>query len=200
MDDSRFFSSRLENWLKSKQPKTLEDLVKVFYEKSFAVSLLILMFIPALPLPTGGVTHIFEIIAILLSFEMILGRKTVWLPKRWQEVDISSVGKRKIIPTLIKKLKWAERHSKPRLNLIIKNTLFLRVTGIFLSIFCLTAFLAPPFSGLDTLPSLAAVLITLSMIFEDAFFYVAGIIVGIIGISTVLVLGTVIFRSFNLWS
>ena len=56
------FSKQLEDWLKSDSPKTLGGLGAVFEEKSFAVAILLLMFIPALPLPTGGITHVFEAI------------------------------------------------------------------------------------------------------------------------------------------
>ena len=199
MDGSKHFSSQLKIWLGSKKPKTLSDLNEVFYEKSFAVSFVLLMFTPALPLPTGGITHLFEIAAILLSIEMILGRRKLWLPKRWEKIDVSTIGERKTTNAFIKKLKWVESHSKPRLRHVIKSGLFLRITGFILCMLCLAAFLAPPFTGLDTLPSVGVVLIALSLILEDIILYVTGIVVGAIGISTVFVLGTVIFRSFKLW-
>ncbi len=198
MDNDKLFSSQLESWFKSKQPKTILGLTELFCEKSFAVGLLLLMFIPALPLPTGGVTHVFEIVAMLLSVEMVLGRKVIWLPKRWQKLDISGIGKRQSTRSVIRKIGWVEKHSKPRLKRLIRNSFFLRVTGLVLGVFCLAAFFAPPFSGLDTLPSLAVVLVALSMIFEDIVLYIAGLIIGVIGISTVLVLGTVLLKSFRL--
>ena len=37
---------------------------------------------PATPLPTGGVTHVFELITVLLG-AMVLGRRTIWLPERF---------------------------------------------------------------------------------------------------------------------
>ena len=49
-------------------------------EKSFAVTILFLMFFPALPLPTGGVTHVFEVITVLLAVEMVIGARSIWLP------------------------------------------------------------------------------------------------------------------------
>ena len=58
------FSEQLEAWLRGEQPKTLGALGDVFGEKSFAVTILFLMFVPALPLPTGGITHVFEAITV----------------------------------------------------------------------------------------------------------------------------------------
>ncbi len=192
------FSKRLEDWLNNKQNKTLADLLVISSNKSFAICILVLMVIPSLPLPTGGITHIFEIISMLLGIEIILGRKVIWLPKRWLNMDISGLGKNKIINSSLRKLKWIEKHSKRRLENVLANDYFLRITGFLFIIFCFAAFIAPPFSGLDTLPSLAAVLIALSLIFEDVILYIIGLIIGFIGIGTIFVLGGAILRSFKL--
>jgi len=71
------FSDQLERWLESDDPKTLGALGDVFEEKSFAVTIMVLMFVPALPLPTGGITHVFELITVVLSAQMIVGRRTI---------------------------------------------------------------------------------------------------------------------------
>ncbi|MFS8117878.1 MAG: exopolysaccharide biosynthesis protein [Microcoleus sp.] len=198
MKNKRLFSYRLENWLKNDSPKTITELIKVFGEKSFAISLLLLMVIPALPLPTGGITHIFEIIAILLSIEMLLGRQTIWLPARWQKTEIANIAKGKTLSRVIKIIKWMEKYSKPRLRGLTQNIIFLRITALAFIIFTLTAFFAPPFSGLDTLPSLAVVLLALAIILEDIVIYVFGLIIGFVGVATVLALGTLILKLFRL--
>jgi len=40
------FSDELEEWLRSDQPKTIGALEDVFKEKTFAVAILLLMFLP----------------------------------------------------------------------------------------------------------------------------------------------------------
>ena len=57
----------LDRWLQSDGDKTLGSLVELFEEKSFAILFVLLLGVPALPLPTGGATHVFEIIAVLLA-------------------------------------------------------------------------------------------------------------------------------------
>ena len=42
----------------------------------------------ALPLPTGGVTQVLEAIAMLLALQLIANRDCVWLPRRWEAVDL----------------------------------------------------------------------------------------------------------------
>jgi hypothetical protein len=75
------FSDQLEGWIKNKKPKTLDSLIALFGEKSFAVIILLLMFLPALPLPTGGITHIFEAVTVIIAAEQVVGLKSIWLPK-----------------------------------------------------------------------------------------------------------------------
>ena len=55
------FSEELQDWLKSNKPKTLLSLDKVFAEKSFAIIFILLLAPSALPVPTGGITTVFEV-------------------------------------------------------------------------------------------------------------------------------------------
>ena len=80
MPEGERLSDQLEGWLRSEHAKTIGSLIDVFEEKSFAVLFVLLLALPALPLPTGGVTHVFEVIAMLLALELIVGRRRVWLP------------------------------------------------------------------------------------------------------------------------
>lgn len=188
------FSVELEAWLKSDKPKTLHGLDEVFAEKSFAVLFLILLAIPALPVPTGGLTHIFEIIAMLLALEVIVGREGLWLPKRWKNLPLGSVMEKRVLPTLIKYIKKLERFSRPRLNSFLHNKLSFGLFGVSVLIFSLAAFLAPPFSGLDTLPALAVVMLSLGVILEDVVLTFIGIVLGAIGIALIISLGEIVLK------
>jgi hypothetical protein len=59
MAAERRTSDRIEGFLEGEGSKTLADLIELFQEKAFAVIFVILLAIPALPLPTGGATHVF---------------------------------------------------------------------------------------------------------------------------------------------
>ncbi|MGH2869310.1 MAG: exopolysaccharide biosynthesis protein, partial [Solirubrobacteraceae bacterium] len=71
-------SAEIEHWLGAEGEKTLGSLIETFGAKSFAVLFVFLLGVPALPLPTGGATHVFEIIAMLLSLQLLAGRDQVW--------------------------------------------------------------------------------------------------------------------------
>jgi len=73
--------------------------------------------------------------------------------------------------------------------------LFLRQDLPFRDVFhaeqngCAGAFFAPPFTGLDTLPALGVVLLSLGVLLEDFFIVVVGLVVGCAGVLLELVLG-----------
>jgi hypothetical protein len=196
-DDEKAFSDQLEKWLKGKQPKTLANLVTVFGDRSFAIIFLILMILPALPLPTGGVTHVFEIIVILLCLELIGGRQTPWLPKKWKHMPLGKTLTGKVIPKMLQWVRWFEHRSSPRWRRFFNLPLAPRVEGLLVLLFTLGALLAPPFTGLDTLPSIGVVVISLAIILEDFVMLLAGIVIGLAGIGLTIALGAALTESFK---
>src|SRR5919108_5211730 len=83
-------SDELEGWLAGEGEKTVGGLVDLFGQRSFAILFVLLLGVPALPLPTGGATHVFEVIAMLLALQLIAGRRRVWLPERWRQREIGA--------------------------------------------------------------------------------------------------------------
>ena len=64
--------------------------------------------------------------------------------------------------------------------------------AVVVLVFTVAAFVAPPFSGLDTLPALGVVLVGLSMVLEDALFTVLGLVAGAVGIALELLLASAV--------
>src|SRR5712691_3144389 len=95
-------SEQLERWLRTSGDKTLGSLNDLFQEKSFAILFVLLLGVPALPLPTGGVTHVFEIIAALAALELIAGRDQIWVPQRWRKLELAGPKRRRFITGLMK--------------------------------------------------------------------------------------------------
>jgi hypothetical protein len=194
-DEPAPLSTRLDTWLAKPGEKSLGDLVDTFGPQSFALLFVILMAFPALPLPTGGLSHILEIATVLIALELMVGRTKVWLPHWLERRPLRALSKEKFRTVLIKRIRWFERFARPR----FARVLGLRVTGALIGAvvvaLAVTAFLAPPFSGLDTLPSLGVVVLSLGMLFGDAIIVGAGVIIGAIGSALVVVLGAAIARA-----
>jgi hypothetical protein len=189
MAEGEKLSERLEEWLQGDQPKTIGSLIDLFQEKSFAVLFVLLLSLPALPLPTGGVTHVFEVIAMLLALELIAGRRRVWLPERWRQREIGPAMRQRFSESLLPRVRWIERHSHAHLGFLLSHRLSGVVYGAVTLVLVVTAFLAPPFTGLDTLPSLGVVLIGLGVLLEDPLLGIAGLLVGAVGVLVVFLLG-----------
>ena len=182
-------SDEIGRWLQSDGPKTIGSLIDVFEERSFAVLFALLLAVPALPLPTGGVTHVFEVIAALLALELIVGRRCVWLPERWSEREIGAGMQKSLAERILPRLRWIERHSHARLGFLLDHRLSGIVYGLVVLALVVTAFLAPPFTGLDTLPSLGVVLLSLGVLLEDPIIGFVGLLVGAAGVLAVFLLG-----------
>jgi hypothetical protein len=182
-------SDQLEGWLRGAEPKTIGSLIDVFQEKSFAVLFVLLLAVPALPLPTGGVTHVFEVIAMLLALELIVGRRKVWLPERWRAREISAETRERFSKGLLPRIRWTERHSHAHLGFLLDHRLSGIVFGAVTLVLVVTAFVAPPFTGLDTVPSIGVVLISLGVLLEDPLLGGIGFVVGAAGVLIVFLLG-----------
>jgi hypothetical protein len=182
-------SDEFEQWLTGQGEKTLGSLVDTFGEKSFAILFVLLLGVPALPLPTGGATHVFEVIAALLGLQLLVGRHQVWLPERWQKLELAGPRQQKFIAGLMKLIRRLERISRPRLRFLFHHRLSDAVFGLLVIGGAAGAFFAPPFTGLDTLPSLGVVLLSLGVLLEDFLVVLVGLVVGVAGVILEVVLG-----------
>jgi hypothetical protein len=190
-------SDELERWLQSEGVKTLGSLVELFERKSFAILFVLLLGVPALPLPTGGATHVFEIIAVVLAAQLIAGRTQIWLPQRWCRLELAGDRQQRFIAGLMKMIRRLERFSRPRLRFLFDHRLSNIVFGLLVIAGCAGAFFAPPFTGLDTLPALGVVLLSLGVLLEDIAVVVLGIAVGVAGVALEIVLGSAAIKGIG---
>jgi hypothetical protein len=190
-------SEQLERWLRTEGDKTLGTLIELFEEKSFAILFVLLLGVSALPLPTGGVTHVFEIIAVLLALQLIGGREHIWLPERWRKLELAGEQRQRFITALLRNIRRLERFSRPRLRFLFDHRLSNIVFGLLVIGGSAGAFLAPPFTGLDTLPSLGVVLLSLGVLLEDFVLVVVALVVGVAGVVLEIVLGSAAIKGIG---
>ena len=190
-------SVQLEEFFGADGKKTMGGLVDKFGPRSFAIIFIVLMALPALPLPTGAVSHVLEILTMLLALELIIGRQEVWIPKRFKDKALKGLSGPKFSRALVKRIRWFEKFSRPRMAGLLENRLTGMVFGLAVFGFALTAFLSPPFSGLDTLPALGAVAVALAIILEDVVVLLIGVVLGVAGVTLIVTLGAALFRLFR---
>ena len=173
---------------------TIGSLTDLLDERSFAVVLMVLMLPSALPIPTGGVTHVLEVFAGLIALQMIVGRHELWIPRRLARKELGATFTGKAAPKLLRFIRWFERHARPRLARLLDRRPVVSVLGVALLVFVIGAFVAPPFSGLDTLPSLGVVVVCLGVVFADGLIVAAGLVIGVVGLALDVLLAA------TLWS
>jgi len=157
----------------------------------------VLLGVPALPLPTGGATHVFEIIAVLLAAQLVAGRDHIWLPRRWRDLQLAGDRQQRFLAALMRMIRRLERISRPRLRFLFDHRLSNIVFGLLVLGGSVGAFLAPPFTGLDTLPALGVVLLSLGVLLEDFAIVVAGLVVGVAGVVLEIVLGSAAIKGIG---
>jgi hypothetical protein len=190
-------SDALQGWLEGDSDKTLGSLVEVFGEKSFAVLFVLLLGVPALPLPTGGATHVFEIIAALLALQLIIGRDQIWLPQKWCKLELAGPKQQRFITGLMKLIRRLERFSRPRLRFLFHTRVSNSVYGLLALGGTAGAFFAPPFTGLDTLPALGVVLLSLGVLLEDVIVVAIGLVVGVAGVLLEIIVGSAVVHGVS---
>ncbi len=190
-------SKQLDGWLTSDGEKTVASLIELFEKNSFSILFVLLLGVSALPLPTGGATHVFEIIAMLLALELIAGRSEIWLPRRWRALALAGPRQQRFIAALMRMIRWLERFSRPRARFLFNHRLTNVVFGLLVIGGSLGAFLAPPFSGLDTLPSLGVVVLSLGVLLEDVLVVAVGAVLGVAGVVLEIVLGSAVINGVS---
>ena len=190
-------SDELAAWLDGEGDKTLGGLIGVFGEKSFAILFVFLLGVPALPLPTGGATHVFEIIAVLLALQLVVGREQIWLPQKWCKLELAGPKQQRFIGGLMKLIRRLERLSRPRLRFLFQHRISNTVFGLLVVGGSAGAFFAPPFTGLDTLPALGVVLLSLGFLLEDVIVVAIALVVGIGGVLLEIIVGSAVVHGIG---
>lgn len=175
-------SDKLERWLKTDSTPTLIEFNKEFSEEGMALLILILIAPSALPVPTGGITHLFQVLVLIIALQILMARKYLWIPKRMYGIRLDGKFKNLVMPKLIKFIKKIEpSHNSPKFK-PANNGKLDAASALMIMAFTLGAFFAPPFSMLDTLPSMAVIFMALSLISRAKKPFIFGTLIGALGL------------------
>jgi hypothetical protein len=75
--------------------------------------------------------------------------------------------------------------------------LFNRLAGLIFIGLAVSAALVPPFSGLDTLPAMGAVVIALGLVLADIVVVAIGVTIGTGGVVLIVTVGAVLFQALR---
>lgn len=186
------FSQDIKSLLQrlSEQPLTLGDILTETSERGFSlvITLLVLPFLfpmpPGLTSPLGGA-------CLILSLQMVLGRRSPWLPKKIANYQFPSSFAQVILQNLRRVTKIIEKIARPRLKKVANHPLIWRFNGLCIS--WLTILLISPVPFTNPIPTVGILLLAIATIEAD------GLLMCISYVATVLITLIFGFIGYALW-
>ncbi|MGM3307986.1 exopolysaccharide biosynthesis protein [Anabaena sp. WFMT] len=186
------FSQQIKSLLQrlAEQSLTIGDILAETSERGFSlvISLLVLPFL--LPMPPGF-TGPFGAACLLLSAQMVLGRRTPWLPRKIANYQFPHAIAQIILHNLHRVTRMLEKITRPRLAQIASHPWIWRLNG--LCIFWLTILLILPIPFTNPIPTVGILLLAVAMIESD------GLLICISYVITALITLFFGFLGYALW-
>ena len=186
------FSQDIKSLLErlAEQPLTLGDILAETSERGFSlvIALLVLPFL--FPMPPG-LTGPFGGACLILSLQMVLGKRSPWLPKRIANYKFPRSFTQLLLQNLGRITKVLQKIARPRVAKIADNPLIWRINGLCIS--WLTLLLISPIPFTNPIPTIGILLLTVATIESD------GLLICISYIITALITLLFGFIGYALW-
>ena len=149
---------------------TLGEILDRLDERAYGLLFLLL----ALPCLVPGLpgAQLFAAAILVLSVQLLFGRREPWLPQRVLNIRLSSQSVARMISFAQRRLSWIERLSRPRFG-AFSTGLGERIAALFVSI----AALAVMMPITNTVPSVAITLIAIGLVQRDGLLCLTGCVV-----------------------
>ncbi|WP_179051556.1 exopolysaccharide biosynthesis protein [Nostoc sp. TCL26-01] len=186
------FSQEIKSLLQrlAEQHLTLGDILLETSERGFSlvIALLVLPFL--FPMPPGAAGP-FGVACLVLSLQMVLGRRSPWLPKRIARYKFPRPFAQFLLQNLRRVTRVVEKIARPRWEKIAENPLTWRVNGFCIS--WLTILLISPIPLTNPIPTVGILLLAIATIESD------GLLICISYVITFLITILFGFIGYALW-
>lgn len=148
----------------AERPLTLKDVLAETSERSFSliIGLLVLPFI--VPAPPGFVT-IPGLACLLISMQMAIGRRSLWLPRRLAQFQFPKSFTLQLLKQIQHLSRWLEKVARPRWKAIAESRYAWQLNGICIS--WLTVLLMAPAPFTNTILTIAILLFVVATLETD---------------------------------
>lgn len=164
----------------------MREFFNCFREKGFGILLLLFSLPSALPVPAPGYSIPFGIILALLALQLVLGRKTPWLPDWVLNISFKRSFMEKIVPAGIAFLAKTEALVRPRFHWFTGRAGQLLPA---LLVIVMASFMMIPIPGTNTAPAMVIFLIGMGLSQNDGLVLCLSSLAGIFAtVVTVLIL------------
>jgi hypothetical protein len=158
---------------------TVGEILEQIGEKGFGLLLVILSLPSALPVPAPGYSTPFGIMILLLTGQMLVGRKTIWLPKRFRRIRLKPSMVQTMLKVVNSFLHKIERFIKPRQKWIRSRA---GLSGLAVVIAIMACLMILPIPLTNTLPAMVIFLIGIGLCEEDGLLAIIAFAIGILAV------------------
>lgn len=153
------------------QDTSIGDLADSLGERAFGALLFIFAVPNAIPMPPGT-SAILGLPLVILTWQVLMGRQTLWLPQSIRRRRISREMLERFVGKVTPIMAKLERVLKPRLGFVVSSDIAERLIGLVAFPLALVLFLPIPFGNIP--PALAIACLALGLAERDGVAVVVG--------------------------
>ncbi|MEQ8956796.1 MAG: exopolysaccharide biosynthesis protein [Coleofasciculus sp. C2-GNP5-27] len=157
----------------------LADILSLAGERIFGFLFVILSLPSALPVPAPGYSIPFGVIMLILAFQLIIGAKRPWLPRKMMNGRMKLETVQKFVNGGIPWLRRIEAIARPRLAYICTSLTGRVVIGVAIALMSISMMI--PIPGTNTLPAIGIFVIGFGLIEDDGVISLAGLVICLLG-------------------
>jgi hypothetical protein len=162
---------------------TLGEVTQVLEGRAFAILTVVLGLPNCLPM-LPPIPFLCGLLLLFVALQMVYGRRTPWLPRRLRERSVDREQAANALNRAVPLFRRLEQWSRPRFA-FMQTPWALRVIGVLLATLSFSLLWAIPFVGQIPL-GFAICLVGLGLVEKDGAAIVAGVLVGLMGITATL--------------
>lgn len=146
------------------QSLTVGEMINVIGKGGFGVLFLLLSMPSALPLPAAGYSTPFGVAIAILGLQMILGRRTPWIPSRFEKFKLKQEFSEKMLNFTIRFMEKFEHWIRPRFSFLCKGYWAIFMGSLIVIMACLMIL---PIPLTNTVPAMMVFFMALGLTEND---------------------------------
>lgn len=164
--------------------------------RSIGALLLVLALPMALPIPAPGISVVFGVPLILVSAQLLLGRRSAWLPVRIARRSIARIDFIAFISRALPTVRALERLVRPRLRWMAGDWAMIPV-GAICVVLAVIITLPIPFGHM--VPGAAISVLALGLIERDGLAIGIGLLAALLGLTIITLASTNLVAALRAW-
>lgn len=184
----------------SGQPLYLSTLLKHSGEYSFGVMITLLTLPFLLPVPLVGISTLLNLASFLLGMQLGLGFHQPWLPRWLTRLHLSSAVSTGLLKNLDCLLHPLERLVRPRLEVLVRNSLSWRLIGFCVAWCAALSALPLPIPFTNKIPALATLFLAIGMVELDGMLICFGYVTVVLTTVLFAALSSIIWEMLGSWT